>query len=135
MDASRPRSTRRSITLIAVLALAIQALLATWPTAADVGGPGPQQRGHDGHVAEHHAHDVASEPAAPPPSRGSDHHAKFCCILGAKLGIALALTPAWSFAEPSRRSDVATAPRAPGVLFVPLRPQGPFQARAPPLAA
>jgi len=120
--------------LIAALALALQALLATWPTSADIEGSDHPQIGLVDHGAEHHAHGLVLDGVPPPPSPGSDHHAKFCCILGGKLGTALALAPTWSFVEPSRRSDVASAPHVPGVRVVLLRPQRPFRARAPPLA-
>jgi hypothetical protein len=135
-----PPVPRRATALIAAIAVAFQALLATWPPAANPtsdAGWQTQVLQQDDHHPAHHA--VGREPGdtgpAGPPPEDFAHHAKFCCILGSKLGTAIGPAPA-PVSLPTRVAEAAQASHAatePGTLF---RPHfWPLGARAPPFVS
>jgi hypothetical protein len=124
-----------AVAILAALALAAQALLATVPTARDA----PRSPGHHHHGGHHggahagHTDDHRRSPAEPPAI--PDHHGAFCCILGGKLGTALGPAPA-AYVLPTRTAGpVALAPRAAKTFIVVTPPLRPVRARAPPLVS
>jgi hypothetical protein len=122
-------SKAAALRVIAALAFAMQALLATWPAMRSEAAPSPPHHSH--HVA-YHSDDGADNPAQPEPEPVNHH--KLCCILGSKLGTAIGPAPeAVLLPVPTGElaAEVARArARIPAIVRPPLRPLG---ARAPPL--
>ena len=133
----KPQPFSHATALIAVLVVAFQALLATWPHSADsTTGHARQVEAAQQHEHRHAAHHLATDRGvghpAGPPSDDLAHHAKFCCILGSKLGTALGPTPSVAFlVHPVSTAVTLVPPRSEfhELFRPPLRPLG---ARAPP---